>query len=309
MIMKKVLITLLFGISTFLTAAAQEINIGVVVPQDKEIGFNNDFYKLLDSRLKSLLTKSGFTSNYTGDFYLVPQVDILHEDKLETGLRTMDKIQMDITANVIQGTTNDVFNTYTWSISGSGFTRTEAAKNAIKSLNSNSKEFKEFVAETKQKVNDYYVKNKAALIARANTLASTQKFDAALALLFGYPPNVDGYADVEKAMVSIYKKYQTQHCAQMLQQAKAAAAEQHYSIALDIIAGIDASSSCASDANKLISQIQANVSDDKEYERKLEEKAIDAYTELKKEEYRSMAAIVAAYYESQKDNKDIYIVH
>ena len=308
MIMKG-LITLLLCVSTILHAAAQEINIGVVVPQDKEIGFDNDFYKLLDSRLKSLLTKSGFTSNYAGDFYLVPQVDILHEGKIEGGLRTMDKIEMDITANVIQGSTKDVFNTYTWSLSSSGFTRTEAAKNAIKSLNSNSKEFKEFVAETKQKVNDYYVKNKAALISRANTLASTQKFDAALALLFGYPPNVDGYADVEKAMVSIYKKYQTQHCAQMLQQAKAAAAEQHYSIALDIIAGIDASSSCASDANKLISQIQANVSDDKEYERKLEEKAIDAYTELKKEEYRSMAAIVAAYYESQKDNKDIYIVH
>ena len=305
----KTIITALLVVATFINVAAQEINIGVVVPKDNSTGFGDDFYKLLDSRLKSLLTKSGFTSNYTGDFYLVPQIDILHEGKIEGGLRTMDKIEMDITANVIQGSTKDVFNSYTWSLSGAGFSRAEAAKNAIKNLNANNKEFKEFVAETKQKVNDHFVKNKAALIAKANSLAKMQKFDEALAILFAYPPNLDGYADIDKAMANIYKQYQTQNCAQMLQQAKAAAALQYYEIAIDILAGLDASSSCAADAKNLIAQIQSKVSDDKEYERKQDMKEMELYTELKKEEYKSIAAIVAAYYESQKDNKDIYILH
>ncbi len=306
--MKK-LITLLFGIALCLNTSAQEINIGVVVPKDKTNGLGDDFYKLLNSRLTNLLTKSGFSSNYTGDFYLIPQVDIIHEGKIEGGMRTMDKIEMDITANIMQGSTKDVFNSYTWSLSGAGFSRSEAAKSAIKNLNNNSKEFKEFITETKQKVNDYYIKNKTSLIARANTLAKQNQFSEAIAILYVYPSSLEGYDDVAKTMFSIYKQYQTVHCAQMLQQAMAASAEQHYNTALDILSGIDANSSCATDAKSLISSIENKISEDKDYERQQKEKQVEMESDVQKEELRAISAIVSAYYESQNDKKDIYIVH
>lgn len=306
--MRKI-ITLLFGIALFLNTAAQEINIGVITPKDKTDGLGDDFYKLLNSRLTNLLTKSGFTSNYTGDFYLVPQVTILHEGKIEGGMRTMDKIEMDITATIIQGSTKDVFNSYLWSLSGAGFSRSDAAKNAIKNLNNNSKEFKEFITETKQNVNSYYIKNKTSIIARANTLAKQNQYSEAIAILYAYPSSLEGYDDVSKTMLSIFKQYQTAHCAQMLQQARAASAEQHYSTALDILSGIDANSSCATDAKSLISSIEKKISEDKDYERQQKEKQMELETDVQKEELRAISAIVSAYYESLNDKKDVYIVH
>ena len=161
--------------------------------------------------------------------------------------------------------TNTVFNTMQIASKGEGYSDNEAKRSAINKIDALNTDYSRFVEATKMKISDYYRNNTVSLITKANTLASQQLFDEALAFLSYFIARIisAGYTKVSNAMVSIFKKCQTQYCSQILLSAQAAYSKHDYTEAAELVSMIDAQSSCAAQAKALLNSIKKGM--DKQY--------------------------------------------
>ena len=158
-----------------------------------------------------------------------------------------------------------------------------------------------FVRVAKSKIYDYYKNNTDALIAKANTLASQQMFDEALALLSTFPESLPEYVNVSNVMISIFKKCQDQYCNQVLMSAQAAYSKQDYTGAAELASMVDAQSSCASQAKALLNSIKKDM--DKQYKDavELEKEKIRSNEQIKTVQINAIKDIATAYFQRQTE--------
>ena len=197
--------------------------------------------------------------------------------------------------------TNTVFNTMQIASKGEGYSDNEAKRSAINKIDALNTDYSRFVEATKLKISDYYRNNTSALIAKANTLASQQLFDEALALLSTYPESLPGYTKVSNAMTSIFKKCQTQYCSQILLSAQAAYSKHDYTEAAELVSMIDAQSSCAEQAKALLNSIKKGM--DKQYSDiiAIEKEKIRSDERIKSAQIEAIKDIATAYFKRQTE--------
>lgn len=253
------LLTAFIAIASFLTAGA-EISIGVAIPDsDSLLGENG--MKMLSSRLKTAVSTCGVASDQWGDFYLVPTVAVTDEKVAETGMRNVYNVTVDLTLNVSQLPGNAEYGSDFWTLKGCGASRQKAISEALGKFRADAR-FKEFVAAVKGKIEDYFVQNREALLSRAKRLASTQQYDEAIATLYSYPANLQGYETVNAAISDIYRMSLANDCGSLLQAARSAFASHQYEEAAQILADINPQSACAAEAKTLQNEIHSRIQSD-----------------------------------------------
>ena len=230
----------------------QTDNVYISVAMPNNCTLDSNTKSILKNKLLQILSTKGVAGIECGAIIIVPEVNIINSNSVYGGMRQILSVELGITVTVRNMITNTVFNTIQIASKGEGYSDNEAKRSAINKIDVLNADYSRFVEATKLKISDYYRNNTIALITKANTLASQQLFDEALALLSTYPESLSEYTKVSNAMASIFKKYQTQHCSQILLSAQAAYSKHDYTEAAELVSLIDAQSSCAAQAKALL---------------------------------------------------------
>ena len=267
--MKKVIIAFACLISA-LSLHAQMLNIGVLVPEESIGGIDGKVYASLGLKLERMVNSCGAASANSGNIVIFPVIDITDEKRIEGGMRNVNSVEFELVVKAVSLHNDVTFGSMTWSLKGAGYNKSEAVKDGIGKLYADDRKFSAFFYNIREKIEKYYIVNKNFLMAQAKSLAARKQYGEAIYLLYEYQQGVAGYSDVQQAIENIYKQYQTENCSQILQEAKAQYAIRDYYEAAALIADIDATSSCAPDANALSKKIRQSIDADKEEERNYE---------------------------------------
>lgn len=272
------------------TLADNTITVGLIVPE-QQAEIDNKAFRLLETKLKTVMSANGVTSEVNGSFVLYPVVNIIENKLIEGGLKNMYAVELEMSLFIRQLTAQTEFGSCSKTLKGSGRSLSEAIRNAFTTIKSQDNVYSQFLAQSKERIADYYLKNRSNILNQANQLASTQQYEQALALLITYPQTLEGAGEVQQAAIGIYKKYQNKICTQLISSAKGAVSLQDYPEAIRLLSGIDSESVCYADALKLMKQVEwtikANQKEEKEFEKmileqeaNLEGKRIDAIKEI-----------------------------
>lgn len=283
------------------TIHAQSTNVYISVAMPSNLTLDNNAKSILKNKLLHIISIQGVAGTECGAIIISPEVDVVNSNIIGGGMRQIISVELGIAVTIRNMITNTVFNTIQISVTGEGYSDDEAKRSAINKINVYSPEYVNFVEVAKLKISDYYEINTAAIIAKANTLASQQLFDEALALLATYPEALSNYAQVANTMTSIFRKCQTQYCSQILLSAQAAYSQRNYNEAAELLTMIDAQSSCASQAKALLSTIKKDM--DRQYNDMLiiEEKRNKSNERIKSLQIKAVRDIATAYFQRQTE--------
>ncbi len=293
--MKKLFILLLLFLCIG-TLYGQGLNIGVVVPNETTEGVNTKAFQLLSTKLETMITKQGATSYNSGNIVLFPILNYNSDNIIEGGMRNIYSVDYELVVKVVSLSKNITFGTITWNLKGKGYSKSDAVKEGFGKLSTSDSKFSVFFNEIRTKIENYYIKNKASLIAQAKTLAAQKQYEEAISILYEYPSGINGYSEVQTTIGNIYKQYQKANCSQILQEARAKFAIKDYETASALISEVDATSPCANEAKTLSSQIRQSMNRDQAAERaqQLEERKISA--SIEKARINAVSKMVTAYY-------------
>jgi len=173
-----------------------------------------------------------------------------------------------------------LFSSTTVSTKGVGDNETKAYIQSINQLNANSPMIKNFIAEGKRKIIDYYIRNCDKIIAKANSLASMKQFGEALFLLMQVPDScTECYYKSLTASKAIYKLYIDDLCERNLARAKSAwVAKQNSEGAQEAgeyLQFIYPEAACYKDAEKLHAEIKSKVKEDWYFVMKVYQDGVD----------------------------------
>lgn len=285
-------------------SSSDKINLGVVLPDDFE-GIDAKAFKMLNTKIEQMLANNGVASNANGNFVILPVINLISNDLIEGGMQNFWKIEMELSLNIVQLTTGKVFGYKTFNLKGSGKSTAEAGKACFGKLNPRDPSLGPFIAESKAKIEDYYVSNRVAIMNAAKQKAAQQEYEEAIASLYCYPQGIQGSNEVNKLLAQLYRQYQSERCGEIIMQAKSALASQNYDEALGLLADIDPASSCASQASALQSQVSRQIRSEQRAAAAAEEADKKRQYNLEQRRISAVENIAKAYYNRRQPTYNV----
>jgi hypothetical protein len=294
--MKKILMFfVLIAVNAYMLAQG-EFTIGVVVPEQDELG-DVFTYKMLLTKLEQQMSQTGVSSE-GGNIVLYPIINIIKSDVVKGGIKDIHKVEVEMTLNVTEQNSKLLFGNEVWKLNGFGYSsQQEALRNAFSQMNPNDEKFAKFINLIKEKIKDYYINNRISIIKKAENLASLKQYEEAMALLYEYPQELQGANSIKDELLSIYIKYQKDVCGQLIQNAYGAIANQNYDSAIDYLIQIDYQSPCSNEALKLIKQINIKLEKERLQSIRIQEMQKQRAYNLEKFRITAIKSIVKSYYQ------------
>lgn len=291
--MKSFIIALVTAVFSAVAANA-EINIGVAIPLDGDI--TGKACNIMEQRLKKAMSPMGVSSTQWGDFYAVPTLHILDEDIAETGMANVFRLKVDLTIAVTQLATGAQFGAETWELKGTGSTREKAILAAISSWRGGPK-FEELIGESRERIEEYYIKNRQALVSKAMQCAANEQFDEGIAMLSNYPTNIEGSEVIMNHIEDIYRSMLRKDCSGTLERVRAAMATEDYDGASYLLSQLDGDTPCAGESRALSKEIYSRIKADEKEAYDREQAEIEREARERKEEREF-------YSQERKDERD-----
>lgn len=202
---------------------------------------------------------------------------------------------LEVTLYIADGFDQKIFASTSVTARGVGTNETKAYIDAVKHLNTNSKQFKDFAEAGKAKIIAYYEAQCDNIIKKAQSLARQKSYDAALYELTSIPEMCSCYDKALEATSTIYQQYVDYLCDVNLAQARMAwAADQNSEGAYnagEYLAYIYPDAKCYKEAMDLYREIKAKVLDDWKFEMKIYQDGVD----IEKERIRAWRDVGVAY--------------
>ncbi|MCQ2153081.1 MAG: hypothetical protein MJY44_00695 [Bacteroidales bacterium] len=232
--------------------------------------------ELLAGRLKAAIANSGMgaTDDVT-QFYLSAKSFPLEKHTVP-GTPAKYFSTSEIYLYVIDAASKKEFASMSIETKGVGNSEQQAATSGIKEFKAANPRLIAFLKESNGKIIDYYNSQYRNIIAAANALALTHKYEEALFRLACVPEACIGYQQAVEAALDIYRKYLDDKSFKALAKARAIwnAGQDSYAAAEagEWIAQVDPESKHYQAAIELNAEIKARVHSDIDYYRKLEER-------------------------------------
>lgn len=210
---------LLFQVNSYgFSLEESDISIHALVVDDN---IPEEASRNLETKLQNVLAIQGIADkDYVDRFVFTAKIDVISKDVLPTTpVRISQK--MDITFIVGDVIENKVFATKTLSLSEIGTTETKLLISAFSRINAHNEELFEMLSTAKAKILDYYSTNCIEIIERAKTMATMQKYDAAIHYLMSVP-NIctECFMQCQSAAETIYKQKVDYESTVLLKQAQ-----------------------------------------------------------------------------------------
>ncbi len=279
-------------------ASGNEVKIGVVSPEGIE-GVEDRAFSVLNTKMKSMCAEYGVSSSAMATFVMYPTIGIVDTKLIEGGLKNFYAITIDVGFFIKEIPSGTEFGHLSKELRGSGDSVTNAAIDAFRSINVQDKEYGIFLSKAKERIVQYYTTNLSKLLTTAETLASGQQYEQALALLMAYPDEIEGSDKVVSEAMEIYKAYQNSICKETMLKATVAFVAQDYDEAVHLLAGINPESECNADAMKLLRSIQDAVENLRKEENDRIKDLIEKEYSLEKSQIDAMKEVATAFAENQ----------
>lgn len=270
-----------------------KLALAVVMPEGEEV-LDGGQKSRLESRLTQLVTRSGLSaSGYGPSFALYPVVSIAESGVVEGGMQNITVTTLEIALFIKQADNNLVFATINKRIKGSGGTLAQSINNAISQMQPGAPEYDAFIATGKKKILDYYQSQCGKIIQKAEASARMNNFEQSLATLLSVPEETGAcYATAQQKAVQLYQAYSDQHCAEVVLNAKTKLALNKYEEGLTLLASVDPTAKCYSEAKALVTKTESEVDAGRR-------RAFNAALSLEKQRINAVRDIAKAYYESR----------
>ena len=260
--MKKIIFTCLLGMFC-LTIFAQE-NTGLVSISAVQPTYENipDVARAnLETKMQRIISNCGLASSVADRFIMTARVDITEKEINTVGMIVQ---RMEITFIVGDVQEEKVYGTTTIQSMGVGETETKCFINAFQSIKPNHPTLKEFINKMKDDIVSYYSNNCQFIIQDADRMVGLQQYGEAIATLITVPRVcADCYAMCQAKAIEIFNMQIELEGKQLIQDARSAwLVKRDYDCAtkaLDILAKVNPTAECQTEANALIQDINTQL--------------------------------------------------
>ena len=259
---------------------------------------------LIVSKMDQLLTQNGCGSMNRADrFIILAKCNVLQKDVAPT---TPPRINQKIEVTFILGDAveNKTYSSATIELTGIGINENKAWQTVINGIKPANSTFKQMFENAFQKIESFYSESCESIISNAKTLASTGKYDEAIANLMAVPDIChDCYEKAINTVCEIYQNKIDSDGAALLAKAKnawaASADENGADLAMTYLNEIPVTSAAFPDAEVLANVISKKMSSEKERKWKLKMQEYQDEKAFREREQanshaRSMSTIAAA---------------
>lgn len=245
--------------------------INVVQPSATELQ-SSDISSFISNRLKPLNSNSGALGSLeNSQFAILFDYDILDKQIID-GAPTKIMYDLNVTYSIVDLSSQNVFISYSHKLKGVGNNEKKALLNAFQGINPADTNLRQFLQDGKSMVVDFYNNNYPIIIKKAQSLASTRRYDEAIYNLMMIPECCIGYDQSGSVLMDIYQQFINQHCNENLAQARAAwlaSPNRDGAISASVfLSEIYPDASCFDDAMKLAEEIKRKLGEDWEFEMK-----------------------------------------
>lgn len=261
----KRLAILLTALMITMVAVAQDygrIAINVVVPQLPNVP--EEARAALETKMQQVATQYGLASNgLTDRFMMTAKVNVTSKDVTPT---TPVKIsqKMEVTMFIGDVVDNKVYESVVFTVNGIGQSEEKSMIQAFNQIKLGNPKLKAFIENGERKISEYYTNNCQFILTEANTLASQQKYDAAIAKLMAVPEVcAECYEKCMEKAIEVYRMKIGNEGDALVQQARSAwLAKRDYesaSDALTILAKVNPQSTAQEKARALVNEINKHL--------------------------------------------------
>ena len=231
-----------------------EIHLSVVAPEAMN-ELNSSQISKIETKIQEMVTNYGISGE--GYFVIYPKYEMYNHSVVE-GMRNMHLVEVDLSLIVKELQTGKVYNTYSQSITGDGYSKAKAIDQSISQIKTSGEGVEAFLSETKQKIMDYYKSNCNQIYTEAGTMINQDRYREAIALLYPVPKETgdDCYNRIQSRLNEAYKGYMNETCEENLVKARNAMAKNNNKTALEALDEIDPESNCYSSAKQLNQEIK-----------------------------------------------------
>ncbi|MDR1644692.1 MAG: hypothetical protein LBS05_02540 [Tannerellaceae bacterium] len=271
----KSFILTLFAIILCIRVYGQEV-VAISIPShSSQEGLDRSQMRTLESVATDIVTTAGYLSASSSWPYVMQVLFIVEDEHLLRGeSRNLTLVDTRLALSLHNLETGQIYASFSKRIRGGGKDRRAAVSKALALIDPSDAAFGDFLAKGQRGVVDYYEKNAAQIMARADASAGRQNFDAAIATLIVVPESASYYEDALEKAVEYYRRRAAAQCRETLQMVKTLAAGKRYAEALEQLLASDLGADCATGEDTLIEQIAASLSEEerRHYEREREER-------------------------------------
>lgn len=260
-----------------LPVAAQDVPLAVYAVRNPN-GLSPDQVSAVHSKIVSLVANTGYASTDGGAAVGVqPEIIVYAPRTVSAGIRNLTTLDAELVLNVQQRDGQTVFGSKRKKFSASGKDEQQARSQLVAALPSSDAGLLAFLTEVKPKVQEYYSKNCATVMAEAERMATVANFQKALSTLLNIPAGTPCRAEADVKLQKVYNQYRDNICRKNLLAAQGAAAAKKYAESAAYLRNIDPQSACYQDAQNFVGQLRSQADADFT-------KTLDALTEYWKAE-------------------------
>lgn len=234
---------------------AGRIAINTFVPEMGEMG--PDVVKALQSRLDKIVLQNGVGGSSLNQRFIMTANAIELNSDISPDSPPVYSYELEINlvvGDIVEGTK---FSSTSIIRKASDRSKERAYLKAIKSIKPTSKEYQDFIDESKEKIMSYYNSNCDIIIKKATTLGEQKDFDEAIAVLVEVPDVcLDCYNKALDQSTLIFKAKLENECQENISLAKSAIAKNDYDLASDYIGGYTPDLGCYPEIESMLIQIK-----------------------------------------------------
>jgi len=242
---------------------AARLSLSVWIPDNID-GLTPAAAQNLHNKLSQIITNNGISANPEQSRFVATANVIMLDKHIIAGQPAKHLYKLDITFYIGDGYEGKAFSNCNTTVTGIGESETKAFNNAIRNINTNSREYQAFIAQGKARIIDYFNRQCDFIIKGAITKANMNHYDDALADLFSIPDvSAECWNHAMNEAIPIYKKKIDFDCKALLMEATTVwnAGQNYYAAenAGTILSMINPYASCFPEALSLADKISKRV--------------------------------------------------
>ncbi len=306
--MKKIFLSVCISLFSFMAFAQDcDLPIGIAFYTNSPQTIPSSSQRIVANKLRQILTANGVSANFgIHTFALVPEYEVIGKS-VTPGPPKQIVYQLQVSLKVLNAADELVFSAFTKEVNGVGNTEAAAVNDAIKRIGNKDKGVEVFMGQVRQKIIKYYDNNFEKILAKAQMLAKTRKYEESLNLLLTVPECCKGY---ERALIEVMQVWQSHinlEGQKLLMKAKAVwASGQNAETAIEaaeILAQIDPESFSYSDAEQMLAEIKAKAGEGNVWDVNM--KKYDDSISIEQQRIAAAKEVALAYAQNQQPTQNL----
>jgi len=253
---------------------------------------------ILQGKISTLITSSGFGGSGMGRFYLTPKLTVVNLNSNQGSMGSSEIVDVSISFYICDNSDEKVINSMYMELRGVGTNREDAIIRAVKKINPENEELRSFIEDSRNRIFQYYETYCSSIIQKASSTSIKNIHKALEDLSLILPQNKDCFDEAQVQMHLLYSHYLNSQCSEAISKARLIWSTSYSSEsaqkAVEHLNSYTITPECKDECLKLSEEMRARVEKNEEFDRALtnlliesENKKMELDAEILKEIIRS----------------------